>query len=291
MNRAQREVRNAELVAGWHGGEDIQMLAERFRLNDVTVRGVVRMADPEGYEARKKAVGRPKGGPSRRTPAQDARRREIVRHVLDEDVTLEVAGARFGLTRERVRQILEDEDPVAYHLLQDVRKRRTASRARLETLDAKLRHELALADVDCPTCGTRHAAVRSGNGNRRFCRPRCQEIYNQTLRYHREGEADKHLRSISAWVSRNAEKWSDGGRRDYQVRYANRVLAGETAPIGEVHGRWFVAGSAVEAAALEAWAGDWPILGELAELSLAALEKRAGELGVERGGGGGGVVA
>lgn len=171
-------------------------------------------------------------------PEREDRAARMVRAYVHDDLTLEQIGQRHGVTRERVRQIINKTDPTIYRLAKMRRKARTRHRRAMADGFSELRH--------CRLCG---GLFEAGGLHRRFCSPVHQAVHTQILRYQIDAE---HRETHYVYVARWNAKSEDPKRRTH----GERVLAGEATRRGK---RWLVPGSLAFHWAVRAYVLDWPV--------------------------------
>lgn len=98
MNTRDRYIRNLKIVDAYNEGTPAEAIAERFSVTAATVYHVLREAKEEGIALSPRRSGRRPGNTERNTQIADAYR---------SGRTLESIGAEYGLSRERVRQIVK----------------------------------------------------------------------------------------------------------------------------------------------------------------------------------------
>lgn len=172
------------------------------------------------------------------------RRRQIVDTWLASD-TLEEAGQKLGITRERVRQILDEELPPWY-----VKLHRQRQRARI-----RQRHFVATATIvggaPCVICGklnSRPQLITCGHD----CATKYAVLRVHIDDGHLEGQRVRHRDAVARWQLEH-------GTDETQVRFARRWLARESV----TRGRWLVPGSQAHRYATEAYEKRWPIFDRL----------------------------
>jgi hypothetical protein len=149
--------------------------------------------------------------------------------------TLEAVGRDYGVTRERVRQVVVALDPDGGR---DGQRLRRALRVEQETVTAEVRSvQAALRNGPCRTCtGPVTRATRSKRPGKVTCSPRCAALWSACRMHLDEDEHRRHALAQARWVLANS---ADPTRR----RSAERTLNGQRV---QDHGRWTIAGSRVE---------------------------------------------
>lgn len=167
-----------------------------------------------------------------------ARAERMVSAYVNDDMTLEQIGRRYGVTRERVRQITSGLDRTMCLLV----IRRRAARGRLRHLVNAGTPQIR---TECPVCGSQF----EGASNRRYCSPVHQKVAVM-LRYQTDDSFRERQQIATArWVVKT--KPDD----DPRVRDAQRVINGTRTE----RGRWMTPGSLQFHWALRACALGWPI--------------------------------
>lgn len=180
-------------------------------------------------------------GPERKD--RDDRYRRMLA-LYDGGATLEEIGAKEGMTRERVRQILTGPEYKA------IKARRSAeAMARDEERRTATRY-----DKTCPTCGREFRGTAAGV----YCRKRCHEIRNMLRFVTSDAEHEKHREQMA---HQNLKLPRTDARRRHAERFLATLAAGETPP--EPRGRWFVEGSQNHVVANHAMVHGWPIFGRI----------------------------
>jgi transposase len=263
--------RDAQLAKLLTEGYTYEQCAKLAGILPSSVKAQMKTKYPDIYNSLKSKVGRPPKVSSPEEEAErlrrsqeaaetyhqrqeqiQARRREICDYLFEDPFrTLEEVGAKFGLTRERVRQIAQDDFPGLY----EVRKTKRRELRQKAKDDAKA----ALPERFCKTCGVK---INSTNQARAYCCNEHREI-RLALRYHLEPELRAHHKTLVAkWLLNAAEE----GRPDIsetQIGYAQRVLDPELST--QDRGRWLTFGSKNRVYALEAYEKNWPIFADLPE--------------------------
>jgi hypothetical protein len=185
------------LQAVWERGPDVRSVVEA----KAQVRALRRLAAAE-FQAHRKAKRRRQG------PADPARDVEILRLYRDKGLTLEQVGGRYGLTRERVRQIVARLDPQA-----------KATRTRIL---AEHERDRRLAEAHpCRVCGKPVLRGRRAQ----TCSPKCAEDW-RVVRYQLDPEHHRRFRQVQARsILRNPRKHPPG-----QLSWARAILTGNAAP-------------------------------------------------------------
>lgn len=98
MNFVERYKRNMAIVESYNAGATVKQLAGRFGMTDVAVRTVLRQAAESGLEIVKR---------DDRNGAALAERNRGVVEMLAQGATYQSVGATFGITRQRVHQIVK----------------------------------------------------------------------------------------------------------------------------------------------------------------------------------------
>lgn len=229
------------------GPLSIADLVEATGLSRPTVYGAVAALEADGAAVTERdrkrtsvrlgAAAMPPPPPRDRQPDRTAAMLQRYRDGL----TLEAIAAEYGLTRERVRQLLTVHDE--YHELRDAR--RDAAR--------QAAAERARPPRPCRLCGTEFTP-HAGLG--RYCCEDHRRMHHD-LRYHLVDDSRRtdHLRSMAKTYLARPEHY--GPER---VRWAERTLAGLTTDRGR---RWVVEGSKAHLAATEAYRKGWAIFGRL----------------------------
>lgn len=185
---------------------------------------------------------------------RDAR---IVQANVFDDLTMEEIGLRYGVTRQRIHQILTRTDPTLTRLARRRRKARTKLRMFVRDTSAPV-------VGSCALCGKTFEASPRGRPRDRnvYCSPVHRQAY-LALRY-QLGDDDRRDDQRRA-LARNVIRSGVGGARE---RYARRVLAG-TVGEGETSAvagkRWIVPGSVAFHWAVRAYVLGWPVFERLPE--------------------------
>lgn len=258
-----KDRRDEQIAQMLKDGLSFKKVAEVTKLTEGSVRQQMRKKYPDLYEEllgpKESRKGRPRHGDSPRPPKpkvvskswQESRERakEIAECFFsDLDLTLEDVGQKYGVTRERVRQICNIVDSERYK----------------ERKDAKKRLKVTLKEPKprrfCKVCGVELAPDRTV-----YCSYPHYEIGTLHLRYHIDEEYRFRQRGYAArWILENQEHFTDDDRyRDQQVRHAARVL--DITVDTEDHGRWLTKGSKAMMAALECYRNNWPLFDLLPE--------------------------
>lgn len=203
-------------------------------------------------------------------PMRETRQRVIPRSQLDEyftrwrdGETLEQIGARFGITRERVRQGIAYSRPRwEIQLVKRLHRARTRTRAAARDLAARIE-----AGTICYVCG--HLSLRSANPRNglAMCSSECTRIYI-ALRFHTNLEyREKFRRAAASWHISHPDRVPE-----WTVRQAEKVLAGE--PVNS-QGTWLTQNSKAWPYAIEACRRRLPIFDRLPEELQDRIRARA----------------
>lgn len=189
-------------------------------------------------------------------PADHKRNNEIVRAVIYDGKTLSAAGKQFGVTRQRVEQLVRKYDPVAYRM----KKRVDAARKRM-----KEALESGPSDIYfCKVCGEE---IDPSSYNTAYCSKFHYEIYINHFRYHVDDETwDTHRLSVARWHLNNPQ---NGG---YSHKYIQNVLNDNV----NGHGRWLIEGSMAWNYAMQAYRNKWPIFDRFPESIQQQIIKASG---------------
>lgn len=251
----KRDAQLAELLDQGYSYADLAKLAG---ISVPSVKMAIRTKYPEIYKRHKSQRGRPASLDSKTTQlrreAHDRRLREQaevdkrhaeIRDYLFSDplLTLEDVGEKFGITRERVRQIASKD--IGRYGQRFAERRRIRAEAR-----AKPPRFCAVCNAEVPP------------GKVRFCSEEHRQVMT-ALRYHVDPDRREAQKvAVAKWVLRAA---AEGHPKvdERQVAFADRVLDPEVEL--EVHGRWFTQGSQPLEYAVEAYEKGWPIFEKLPE--------------------------
>lgn len=235
------------------GPLSIADLVEATGLSRPTVYGAVAALEADGAAVTERVPGRKRtsvrlGAAAMPPPPprdQQPDRTAAMLQRYRDGLTLEAIAAEYGLTRERVRQLLTVH--AEYHELRDARQA-AARRAAAERALAA-----APPPRPCRLCGTEFTP-HAGLG--RYCCEDHRRMHHD-LRYHLVDDSRRtdHLRSMAKTYLARPEHY--GPER---VRWAERTLAGLTTDRGR---RWVVEGSKAHLAATEAYRKGWAIFGRL----------------------------
>lgn len=258
--------RDAQIAQLLEEGYSYEHCAKLAGIRVHSVKTQMKTKYPELYERLKSKAGRPRKQPTvsaaefkrrealaeqrRQKRLEKARRRaEIAEHFFADPMrTLDETGEAFGVTRERVRQILAQDFPGRYAAKKSER-RKLYEQKDLERNPPRY----------CVTCG---AEIPRHSGRVRYCSAEHREI-RLALRYHLDPNMrDRQKKAVAKWVLRAAEEGRDSVT-DYMVEYAERVLDPEVETEG--HGRWLAYGSKNMDYAVEAYRNNWPIFELLPE--------------------------
>lgn len=234
-----KDKRDNQLMALLQEGKTYADVAKLSNTSVANMKAMVKRKDPDLYEQLKGKAGRPRGqsvdtiekmrreAEQRRLRAAEVRahRDEICDFFFaDDDRTLEDAGDKFGITRERVRQIIAKDRPGLY----EQRKQRKMGRKDVRKAEAAKKH----AETHrCKVCDVGLTTDRWS-----YC---SQEHYDMgvAFRYHIDPEQrEKHKLAVARWMAENPTKVNK-----WQHESALRMLD----PTYEVNerGRWFSQGS------------------------------------------------
>lgn len=170
------------------------------------------------------------------------RDREICRRYYFGEETLEQIGDSYGMTRERIRQIVS-RDTVLRNLHQRILYSRMRRREWLREKPNKL--------TFCKLCG------EEADG-RVYCCNRHRDVYLNILRYHlSENHRQRQKISFANWCIRNPDKVNSE-----QLRYSMKIINGEET---DEHGRWMIEKSAAFRWAVIAYQKRWPVFEQFHE--------------------------
>jgi transposase len=249
VGRPNTDKRDAQLADLLLAGKSYEYCAKLAGIQVKSVKHMIKTKHPDVYAALKST----RGGASRLSPEQEARRNEIAEMVYNNPtMTLEQIGEKYGLTRERVRQLASQVDNERY-VARRTFLRETADRERQE------REERERPDPRfCRVCG-----VQLQSGRRRFCSARHYDIATKHLRYHVDDRYRiRHRTFVARWLLEHGDEL-DEKDRERQLTYAARVLDPDV--VQEEHGRWLTRGSKAMDAALECYRKGYPLFDELPE--------------------------
>lgn len=156
---------------------------------------------------------------------------------------LRAIGADYGITGERVRQVLAMLDPEAFQ------RRREEKRRRAEAERARLYAERVADNEPCVVCGTFPDTPRQ-----RTCSPWCAEAWESMAvrRLFDPHQCERHNRVIALGHLE---------REDGSVRHALNILSGNV----RSHGRWLLPGSKAWEVAVRAATEGWPTWEQIPE--------------------------
>jgi hypothetical protein len=162
----------------------------------------------------------------RRSQGLRAERDRAIVEAFDDDptLTLEEVGDRYGITRERVREILVQHGRVSG------RKR---LQARAEERLFRQFAERARSAVPCAVCGS-WVLRRTRTGRKKTCSSECTRLWNEVRFSIDEEERERQRYATATWVVEHADRVPAN-----RVIHAMRVLTGDA----EERGRWTISGS------------------------------------------------
>jgi hypothetical protein len=168
----------------------------------------------------------PRGVPPSIPPSEYS---EIAHRYVTTNVTLQMLGDEYGLTRERIRQIIALVYPNAASRKRQLQAARDKQRRNQEELE-KVR-QAREDNQRCVICGDLMLTRRQW----RTCSPECSEAY-MTIRYLPEISGNRHAVHVATSIIRHSEKY-----KNTQIAWAKRVLTadGDVAP----NRRYLVPGS------------------------------------------------
>lgn len=186
--------------------------------------------------------GRPrKERPDLRVKVPTGAEADMLNAYMTTDKTLQEIGDPYGVTRERVRQLLSSYDNTMYKLARERRKARTRLRRYVDYGDVQPRRE-------CRLCGA--------PTNRKSCSREHHDVYTN-LRYH---FADDDRRQSQQYAIAKHNLKAPHQVPDYQLRHSQRVFNGEET---DYHGRWLIVGSQNWQWAVRAYKLGWPVWNKL----------------------------
>ena len=196
-------------------GASYAMIADTMGVSAQTVSSATHKLFPE--EAAKRKPGRK---PSNRHDME--RMRELL---VDPDNTYEMVGAEFGITRERVRQLLVSKMADVYGQRNDRRAQVLAEKSRLSREANERRYETRT----CVVCQRKFEGLRATDfhDGGRFCSRKCRYLWVIYLRYYLD--FPRHQVAMSRCALRAHEENPSLYETSYgqraRVNHARRVMA------------------------------------------------------------------
>jgi hypothetical protein len=239
----------AEALRRHRDGEPMSALATSLGVPEAWLYGRLHELDPGCSQASmlKRRQDRYAARMSEGRGAWQASKVEDVAMARDlwlEGSTLQEIGDLYGLTRERIRQVVEQRFPGTG---------KEARRRRMERADAAKAAQQAQEDaaiqarVDrgeappCKVCRKPNVRALTNDNTSTTCGDECAQAWPLLRYYLEEGNAEKHRMQMARWALTNPKA------KPAQLAYARRVLAGEvTEPVKHFG---IKAGSKVEALA------------------------------------------